>query len=190
MYRFGVARLWFLVSALLIPGNIGALVNPGSPTTNSSQASLDVSLSVATLFRIGGIRDINLGTYTGGGTLSDNDDVCVWTNAASGSYRVTARGDGGSPGQYLFTVAKVGDPTQTIPYAVRWNDQSGTAGNFALTTNQITTNLSGANTQSSTCATGPVATANYQVVFGQEDLLGVRSGTYRGTLTLIISAPT
>jgi hypothetical protein len=133
---------------------------------------------------------LDLGTYSGGGNISDNDDVCVWTNAASGLYRVTARGDGGSPGQHLFTVSKVGDATQVLPYSVRWNTQSGTAGNFSLTHDQITTNLSGANTESSTCASGPSATANYQVLFDQEALLAVRSGTYRGTLTLIISAPT
>jgi len=189
-YRSRIVCAWFFLCALIVPGNIGALINPPSPTADSSEASLDVSLSVATLFRISGIRDMNFGTYAGSGNLTDNDDICVWTNAAAGTYRVTARGNGGGASDYLFSVAKTGDATKTIGYTVRWNTQAGTSGNFALTNNVVTSNLSGANTESSTCASGASATANFQVQFTEDDLLDARSGTYLGTLTLIISAPT
>ena len=163
------------------------LSNPGSPSSPSSSASLDIDLTIATLFRVSGISDLSFGSYSGSGPLSRDDDVCVWTNASGGNYRITARGNGTS---FAYIVSKTGDNTKTIPYTVQWNTTSGTTGNSALTANVTSGNLSGANTQSSTCATGAAATANFQVTFAQADLLSAPSGTYTGTLTLIVSAPT
>lgn len=176
-----------VLSALSYPQLGETLSNPGSPSSPSSSASLDIDLTVATLFRISGISDLSFGSYSGSGPLSRDDDVCVWTNASGGSYRITARGSGGS---FAFLVTKSGDDSRTIPYSVRWNTTSGTTGNAAIAANVTSGNLFGANTQSSSCSSGPASTGNFQVTFAQADLLSSPSGTYTGTLTLIVSAPT
>jgi hypothetical protein len=173
---------------LLTPLTALALNNPSSASLDSpSAADLDVSLTIPTLFRIGGISDLDFGSYTGNGSPSMNDDVCVWTNASTGEYRVTAQGSGTG---FAFVVKKVGDTSRQIPYTTHWNNTSGISGNIPLDPNVTSANISGANTVSTTCASGPGATANYEVKFQAGDLQAARSGTYTGVLSLIISAGT
>jgi hypothetical protein len=171
------------------PALLYSLSNPGSPTSDNSTASLDVDLTIPVLFRISGISDLSFGTFAHdeSTTKSLSDDVCVFTNDSSGQYRITAHGNGADS---AFTLVKSGDATSTLPYAVYWNDESGTTGNFALTaTVTHGSNLSGANTSSSSCLTGLSSTANFQVVLATSDILDSKAGNYTGTLTLTISAP-
>lgn len=174
-----------LAVVLLTPGSALSLNNPGS-TSNPSSAELDVSLTVPTMYRISGVGDLAFGSYSGSGSLTLNDDVCVWTNAASGSYRVTAKGDGTD---FAFVVKKQGDTSKTIPYSVLWNDESGTTGAISLSANVTSTNQTGANSQSISCSSGSNATGNFKVTLSQSDLLKAVSGSYSGVLTLVISAP-
>jgi hypothetical protein len=139
-----------------------------------------VSLTVSTLVRIYGVADFNFGSYTGSGSRSLDDDVCVWTNADAATYRVTAKGDGTD---FAFTVAK--DGSNTLAYTVKWNNTTGTAGNTALTANSISPNFSGANTTSQTCGGGN--NANLQISFGEAALQAAKPGTYSGVLTIVIS---
>lgn len=171
------------------PTLLYSLSNPDSPTTDSSTSSLDLDLTIPVLFRISGIADLSFGTFahTGSARIKLNDDVCVFTNDASGQYRITAHGNGADS---AFTLVKTDDPNSTLPYGVAWNDESGTTGNFALTAGvTYPSNLTGANTSSSTCLTGLNNTANFEVVLSPVLLLARDAGTYTGTLTLTISAP-
>lgn len=182
------ARWWRSVLLLVLcvwPGLATALNNPVG-TSDPSSADLDISFTIPTMFRIGGITDLTFGSYSGSGGLALDDDVCVWTNATGGSYRITAKGSGAS---FAFLVAKVGDTSKTIAYAVNWNNTSGTSGNQPLTANTTSSNISGANTVSTDCSSGPSSTANFQVTFSAGNLLAASSGTYTGTLSLVISAP-
>ena len=179
-----LSLVWVLSPTLLY-----SLSNPGSPTNDSSTASLDVDLTIPVLFRISGISDLSFGTFTHDESIrkSLSDDVCVFTNDSSGQYRITAHGNGKAS---AFTLVKSGDATSTLPYAVYWNDESGTTGNFALTA-AVTypSNLSGANTSSSSCLLGASSSANFEVIIATSDILDSKAGTYTGTLTLTISAP-
>lgn len=183
-WRFFAA--WaFLAVSMVLPLIVFGLNNPPG-VSDPSEADLDVTLTVPTMYRISGIENLSFGTYTGNGALSLDEDVCVWTNASGGAYRVTARGDGAS---FAFVVTKSGDTSKTIPYTVRWNNTSGTSGNQALLADTTSSNMTGANTVSIGCSTGPANTANFQVSFSESALLGSVSGTYTGVLSLIISAP-
>lgn len=182
------ARWWRVAVGLVLvicPGVAIALNNPVG-TSDPSSADLDISFTIPTMFRIGGISDLTFGSYSGNGGLALDDDVCVWTNATGGSYRITAKGSGAS---FAFTVAKVGDTSKTIVYAVNWNNTAGTSGNQPLTANTTSSNISGANTVSTDCTSGPSNTANFQVTFTQGNLLAASAGTYTGVLSLVISAP-
>ncbi len=185
--RRGIWTLWVLLAfvPLNLPNTGFGLNNPPG-TSDPSSADLDVTLTVPTMFRISGIADLSFGSYSGNGNLALDDDVCVWTNAAGGNYQVTAQGSGAS---FAFTVVKTGDASKTIPYAVKWNNTSGTIGNVALTANVASGNMSGANNESISCSSGPSDTANFQASFTQADLLATVAGVYTGVLSLIISAP-
>ena len=166
-----------LVLVLSMPVSVFA-ANDGNLDTTSTGDTF-ITLGVSNLVRITGISDLNFGTYDGNGNFSRDDDVCVWTNQTGGNYKVLAQGDGAS---HAFTVSAGADP---LPYAVRWNNATGTSGNSALTADTISGVFSGASTTSSICAGGD--TANFQVVFSSSNLLGARPGVYTGVLTLVIS---
>lgn len=150
----------------------------------SSTGDLDITMSVPSLVKISHVADLSFGTYSGSGSTSRNDDVCVWTNLASGNYRVTARGNGAAN---AFTVKRANPATDTAPYTVRWNNAPG-PGTTALTADTISADFSGANTTNTTCSGG--VNANFQVSFTQSALLAVPAGEYSGVLTLIISPGT
>jgi len=185
-----LAMLWGMaaVYALFHPIWLYSLSNPSGPGTSSSSASLDVDITIPVLFRISDISDLNFGnfTQTGASKITLDDDVCVYTNDSSGEYRITASGNGTAS---AFTLSKSGDDSALLSYVVKWNAQSGTSGNFDLTAGiTYPSNLSGANTSSSSCLTGLSSTGNFQVSISVDDILGSNSGTYTGTLTINISA--
>ena len=147
-------------------------------------ATVSVDLQVAQLYRITGLQDVTFSTFSGSGDLTANRSVCVWTNASSGQYRVTAHGDGA---ESAFTVVKQGDATKTIPYTVSWITVDGTV---VLTKQQSSATRSGANTVSSTCSSGSSAPASFEITVDDEAILERPAGTYVGILTLSISPPT
>ncbi|NDC38469.1 MAG: hypothetical protein EBZ48_10505 [Proteobacteria bacterium] len=148
---------------------------------SESTGTQGVSLSIATLVRITGLENINFGKYAGTGNLSAAVDLCIWTNNADGKYKVRAEGSGAS-GAFTLTDGVTG----TLPYEVRWNNTTGTSGNFAISTpQQYTSLLTGANTESSTCGGG--RNANFQVTIQQAQLLARRPAIYTGVLTFVIS---
>lgn len=145
---------------------------------SSSEGSTYVTLSIPNIVRISGISDLSFGAYGGSGSPSLDDDICIYENNTSGTYKVTAHGSGTSS---AFTVT---DGSNLIAYAVRFNNVTGTTSNFPLTTNVTSSTLSGANSASQTCGGGN--NANFQVTLQKADLLKVPAGTYSGTLTLVI----
>lgn len=168
-----------VVCAILLGIFRGSANAQGDPNVASGSVDLDIAL----LFRISGIGDISFPSYIGHGNVSQSDDVCVWTNAASGGYKVTAHGSGTSS---AFVVSKQGDATKTIPYSVSWTTSAGT---ISLTANVTSGDLSGANTVSSSCASGPATPATYSISMLESDILQVPAGSYSGIVTLVISAP-
>lgn len=167
-----------VVGIICQSGSIAFAATDGTPGVTST-GDTSVSLSISNLVRISGIADMNFGTYDGSGDLAQDDDVCVWTNQSSGTYKVLAQGDGDSN---AFTVSS---GAGTLSYSVKWNNTTGTTGNTALTADTISGEFSGASTTSSTCSGGD--TANFEVTFSAADLLAVRPATYTGVLTLVVS---
>jgi hypothetical protein len=142
----------------------------------TSTGSTDMDVTIPGLVRITGVGNLDFGNYTGGSAPSLYEPVCVYTNDASGNYKVTARGTGAS---YAFTVDDGNG--HTIPYSVSWDDFSAT---ISLSPDTASTTRSGANTSSQTCGGGN--SARFQVSFTASALLSKPAGTYTGTLTLII----
>src|SRR5690606_17204771 len=78
----------------------------------NSEGSTDLNLSIPNLVKITGIADLNFGLYSPPGDAEVDDDVCVYTNAPSGNYQVTAHGNGTDD---AFTIS---NGTHVIAYSV------------------------------------------------------------------------
>ena len=176
LLRIGV----LLILTVFLPAAALA-ANQGTAGANST-GDFGISLAVPTLVRITKMADMSFGSYSGSGNKSLDHDICVWTNAPAGTYKVKAQGNGTN---FAYTVAAGG---RTIAYSVKWNNTSG-PGNISLDVDTYSAAQSGANTQSQTCDLGNPVTANVQVTFTQAALLAAKPGTYAGTLTLIVSPP-
>ncbi len=144
----------------------------------TSTGTADLEVEIDELMLISGMADLNFGTWTGSGDLNQNENICVYTNQASGNYTVTATGDGAGS---AFTLT---DGSNTLPYNVYFNDVSGMAGEVALTATTANTAQGGAHTTSQTCGGGN--NANYHVEIEDTALAAVPSGTYSGTLTIVV----
>lgn len=145
----------------------------------TSTGTTDLSLSISDMVRVTGMADFSFGNYGGSGTATLDDNICIYTNNPTGQYVVTATGDGAGS---AFTVDD--NNSHVIAYTVRFNDQTGTSGNVALTTNVASATQSGANTTSQTCAGGN--TANIEISITQSALMSVPAATYSGVLTLVV----
>lgn len=175
-----IAFFILLFAAFVISRSPLVLAATDGTLSSTSTGELGVSLSISNLVRITDVAPLNFGSYSGSGSAVQDDSVCVYTNNPSGQYKITARGSGTL---YAFTIT---NGSTTIPYTVRWNNTGSTSGNFQIDANIQSSTLSGASTTSQTCA--GVNNANFQVTMTRDAILGVPSGTYTGTLTLIIDA--
>lgn len=122
--------------------------------------------------KITAINDISLGTYSGSGDLTGQDDVCVY-NSATANYTITVTSTGGS----YNLISGI----NSLPFEVRFKES---AGSFTLLSYGVAEPFGGADTVSNSCSGG--TNASLQVKILQADLLSVRPGSYTSTLTLLI----
>lgn len=143
---------------------------------DTSTGTSDISVTITDKAQITGIADITESDYASGG-LDISDDVCIYTNTATHHYLVTATGDGASN---AFTIA---DGSNTIPYTVRWKATAGAGAAIALTTATISGQITGA-TNTYPCVTDNAA---FRIAATHNNIMSVPSGTYTGTLTILIT---
>lgn len=145
----------------------------------TSVGDVQIGLAISDAARISGLDDAIFGTYDGTGNVTNNDDVCVFST--TGSYEITATGDGAGG---AFTIT---DGSNTIPYTVRWNDVAGTnSGGTNISSGQLLTGQTGADTSSPDCSGLTVLTARVRVRMTENNLLSAPDGTYVGVLTITI----
>lgn len=195
------------IAAFMALGILGAVTpsfaetNPDTATQTSSSGSSDLTVTIPVLYRISGIVDKSSGTYsdsTSSPAVQLAEDVCVYTNAAAGdTYLIRMQGSstcsgGACPATPSDTFGISNDTNnQFIPYTVYWNDQTGTGGRASIGTKggaqaTIGSNQSGAS-RDYDCTSGE--NSNFSVDFDRDDVLGVLSGTYTGTLTITLLPP-
>ncbi len=94
-----------LLAALSAPA---LAAGQGSVGTTSS-GSVDVTLTTGISARLSGLTDFVLGTWTGSGDLTANQNLCVGRTGAgffaNGSYRVRASGNGDASNIHAFTLS-------------------------------------------------------------------------------------
>ena len=102
---FAIATLCFTSSTAIHAANQGNLGN------TSSAGTVDIDLVLGLRTRISGFNDLALGVWSGSGSLTGNDNLCIGQSGASflvGNYRIRASGDG-EPGDPSAS------PSQTVP---------------------------------------------------------------------------
>jgi len=140
----------------------------------TSTGDFDINLTLGSLIQISSLDDMTL-TYTPGAAATNTESFCVYTNAASGTYEVTASSANENAG--AFRLANGGN---FIPYTLEYD---------TVTLTSSATNDNGgagfaANTAAADC--GGAEPVDAVVTAAEADILAVPSGTYSDTVTLLV----
>jgi hypothetical protein len=137
--------------------------------------------SAADKVRITSLSDVGFGTISNLATDAvQSQDVCVFSTSSPERYRVTAAGSG-TGGSFLLRSG-----ANSLAYDVQWNDAAGQATGTQLLPNQSLTNQSSNATQQR-CNSGPSSSASLIVILRSAALGAATTGTYAGTLTLVVA---
>lgn len=164
-------------TALLLSGGIAHAASDGT-LGGTSTGTADVTLDIGTQVQVTDFADLALGTYSGTGNLTGNDDLCVYTNDGTAQYDVTVDDNVATGG---FQVADGGNE---ITMTASWNDASGTAGAASLTAGTVLDAQTNANTTATNC--GGVLNSNISVTLLATALQAAPAGNYSTTLTVLV----
>jgi hypothetical protein len=132
--------------------------------------------------KIGNLSDFNFGLVT---NLSADrvlaSSICVYSAKATPGYNVRASGSGEGR---AFTLA---GPGSTLGYEVQWSAQPGQTTGTRLSPNVVLSGLVTTATQAN-CNSGPPSSASLIVLLRATSLQAALSGSYTGTLTVIIGS--
>jgi len=152
----------------------------GIPIAMASQAE------AANQVRISALSDVTFGTVPS--VTSDtvrSQNICLYAKTPpNNSYRITASGSG-SGGAFLLTSG-----SDVLPYDVQWADTSGqTTGNQLISNQPLTAQQSSVGAgDPGDCSKGPANSASLIIILRSAALAAAASGTYNGTLTLLVAA--
>lgn len=139
--------------------------------------NVTLSLTIPASIRISDISDLVLGTFNGVNDLVASDPVCIYKNGGT-LFGITASGSGMAG---AFTLA---NGAATVPYAVTWQDTTGTV---TLAPGVQAANRGTAFTANTTCNSGASNNATVTVRITAANLLTAQQpGLYSGVLTLMV----
>ncbi|MFT7652877.1 MAG: hypothetical protein ACI9ON_001714 [Limisphaerales bacterium] len=153
-----------------------------------STGNVDIHYVQGLNVRIAGFADMPLGTWSGSGPLTADDNLCIARSGValfgSGTYRILASGDGEPGNPAAFTLS---NGLNRLHYNAYFNDQTGTTGRQQLTPGTVLLNQSGIGlsfffNMISNCAW---QNANVSIEVPESEL-GSGAGVYSGTLTLTL----
>jgi hypothetical protein len=147
-------------------------------------AAVPVPATAADTVRISGLSDLAFGSITNFATDSVlNESLCLAAKSPPGNnYRVTASGSG--PGG-AFALSS---GSALLPFEVQWSATPGQTTGSQLLANQPLTGLNSSSSNAADdCSKGPATTASLIVILRTAALASATSGTYTGTLTLLVA---
>jgi len=157
----------------LIAAAIGAIC---TITSSASQAG------AADKVRISALSDVSFGIVTNFAADSvRSQSLCLYAKSPPlDQYRITASGSG--PGGSF----ELSSGSDNLPYEVQWNDVAGQSGGTPLVANQPLTGQQSA-ASIDDCSKGAPTSASLLVVLRSAAVAAASSGTYTGTLTLLVA---
>lgn len=141
-----------------------------------------VPASAADKARITGLSDVSFGTITSFAADSvRTQNICVYSKSSPlDNYRITASGSA-SGGTFALSSG-----SNTLPYEVQWSDTSGQTSGAQLSANVPLTGQHSSAEQDD-CSKGPATTASLIIVVRSAAVAGAISGSYTGSLTLVVA---
>lgn len=130
--------------------------------------------------QISGLQDITFGTLTDFAVDTvRSQSICVYAKSSLDNYSITATGSGLGGGFFLSSAS------DSLPYEVQWSAASGQNSGTALAAGVP---LGGQHSTATreVCDKGPPTTASLIVVLRSAAVSSAISGTYTGTLTLLV----
>jgi hypothetical protein len=138
--------------------------------------------SAADKARISALSDVSFGIITNfAADYTRSQSLCLFAKSPPlDRYRITASGSG--PGGSF----ELNSGSDLLPFEVQWNAVAGQSDGVQLVPNQP---LTGQQSTASTddCSRGAATTASLVVVLRSGALSAASSGTYTGTLTLLVA---
>jgi hypothetical protein len=135
--------------------------------------------------RISGLSDVAFGSISSFAADSvQSESLCLYSKSPpTNNYRITASGSG--PGGTFV----LSSGSATLPFEVQWSDSAGrTSGSQLLPNQPLTGQHSSAGAGSpDDCSSGPATTASLIVILRSAALSTAASGTYSGTLSLLVA---
>jgi len=134
--------------------------------------------------RITGLSDVAFGTISNLAADSiQSQSLCIYARGSADGYHITATGSGSS-GAFSLSSG-----SNTVPFEVQWSGTTGQASGSQLLANQP---LAGFHTgegpgAKDDCSKGPPTTASLTIILRSAALGAAVSGTYGGTLTLLVA---
>ena len=145
----------------------------------TSQGSVTINASKANSVMISGLADI---TFPGSATTVPakiNQSACIYST--SGTYTIQA-----TSGNPLSTIFRLKNGTANyINYAVSWVNATTAGTAIPLNSGAASLPLTGANTTSTSCASG--TNARFEVTIDSATFLAAPAGGYTDTLTLVLA---
>lgn len=141
------------------------------------QGTINLTLTIGGLIRIGQLTDISLGVFDGISNLSASDSLCVYRNFA-GSYGVRVSGQGAGGAFVLVNGAS------QVVFDVTWNDGSGAA---VVSPGALLSGRVGAYVASPDCAGGAANNATLGVSATAASMnAATATGLHAGLLTITV----
>lgn len=127
------------------------------------------------LVRISNLSDFAFGSWSGTGSPTATDSICIYDTAANPTYRLRFRGSGSG---FAFTMT---NGATTVAYGVEYR---GSTGSFVTVTANADATYGNAHSSSSTC--GGVPNGSIRVTIPEANLQAVPAGNYTGTITILL----
>ncbi len=184
-FRFRVRNLAAVAAVMALAAPAVDAAVQGTRDFNTSSGSIEIDLLRGFQARITGLADLPLGVWSGTGSLSANDNVCIGTNNFSGLYRIRASGDGEPGDPSAFTLS---NGASQITYSAFYNDVTNAGSGRTLLTGGVTLTGQTGNPFEMWFNGSPncrFENGNISVEVPETELSGA-TGTYNGTLTLLL----
>lgn len=170
-----IIRNSLIVLATASTATVGHAATQGTLGATST-GSFVIDVTLQDLVQISSLDDLSLGTYSGTGNATGSEAFCVYRNG-TGQYTATVTGTYNAGAGTGFSVYSAGN---TMAYTVTYN------GNAILHGGTTITELG--NTSVQDCGGLNVGNnATIGVTIPQATLQAAPTGTYTGTVTILIS---
>jgi hypothetical protein len=181
-------KLAISIGVLVCAAYQGAWAAQQGSTGLTSSGNIDITLVSGLDVRLTGLADMPLGTWSGSGDLTAEDDLCVGRSGvglfATGNYRILANGNGEPGNPAAFTLY---NGARSIHYDAYFNDATSTVGRAQLAPGVALTGQTdfGFGLVFNLLFGCFVENANISIVVPAAEL-SAASGVYAGTLTLVL----